>query len=269
MFATCTQDVKEEENTEVSGVFGDLNGNYRKLPPIKPEHRPKNDNRENARIWRRKKLLSSSSKHSTGKSSTGKPRPEEKKIKKDGPVPMKQRAFPESFWHEPEAMQTSSLAGGPYTVLPPLFSSGTSDSMDITEIRPPTPPGQGGREGASRYMTAPPNTELLFSLFDKFSENKVDDRLIVRRGRPRKQIASDSLVHKQPSSKRDEDPYMVDSLSEKLFPQLSLGGSTPTNAAPKFAVLKLPTGERTIELPAIQQAPTNYSAMLNELASLL
>eukprot|EP00794_Sanderia_malayensis_P009843 gene9843-10853_t len=151
-------------------------------------------------------------------------------------VRMKQRAFPESFWHEPEAMQTSSLAGGPYTVL--FFRHySPPDSMDITEIRPLTPPNQGGgREEASR---------------------------------PKKQIASDSLVHKQPSSKRDEDPYKVDSLSEKLFPQLSLGGSTPTNAAPKFAVLKLPTGERTIELPAIQQAPTNYSAMLSELASLL
>ncbi len=59
---------------------------------------------------------------------------------------------------------------------------------------------------------------------------------------------------------------MVVSLSEKLFPQLSLGGDSPTNIAPKFAVLKLPTGERTVELPAVENQ-TNYSAMLNELVS--
>lgn len=66
--------------------------------------------------------------------------------------------------------------------------------------------------------------------------------------------------------KHEDDPCMVKSLTEKLFPQLSLGGETPTNIAPKFAVLKLPTGEKTIELPAIQVAK-NYSSILTELVS--
>ncbi len=103
------------------------------------------------------------------------------------PIPMKKRAFPESFWHQPETMQTSSLAGSFHSVLPPLFSSESNNNEDITEIRPLTPPGEKSEDpekkiGRSRFMTSPPDTALLFSLFDQY-ESKIDQRLVVKRGR--------------------------------------------------------------------------------------
>ena len=99
---------------------------------------------------------------------------------------MCERALPESFWKEPMSLQTSSLSGNVYSKLPPLFSSDNNNTeMDITEIRPLTPPGEKNQRSLGkpkRYITSPPDTELLFSLFCEF-ENKIDKRLIVKRGR--------------------------------------------------------------------------------------
>lgn len=103
---------------------------------------------------------------------------------------MKLRALPESFWKEPKSVHTSSLAGNHYSVLPPLFSSEESNrNQEVLNIRPVTPPderkqspGHSPRHKKKWEMKSAPNTELLFSLFDSL-ENKVDERLIVRRGR--------------------------------------------------------------------------------------
>ena len=98
---------------------------------------------------------------------------------------MRKRALPESFWKEPATMQTSSLAGNVYPVLPPLFTT-ENNNTDMTEIRPVTPPGESRSKKESkrptRYLTSAPNVDLLFSLFDQF-ENKVDEKRLVRRGR--------------------------------------------------------------------------------------
>ena len=100
---------------------------------------------------------------------------------------MCKRALPESFWQEPSTIQTNSFHGNTYSVLPPLFSSENNNTEDMSEIRPVTPPeerllNKEREKKSSRYMTAPPDTELLNSLFYKF-EKHVDERLIVRRGR--------------------------------------------------------------------------------------
>ena len=99
---------------------------------------------------------------------------------------MKLRALPTSFWEEPQSLHTSSLAGSNYAILPPLFSSeGNNNNEELMDVRPVTPPDQKSRSPQRNQkwrMTAPPNTELLFSLFDHL-DNRVDERLIVRRGR--------------------------------------------------------------------------------------
>ena len=99
---------------------------------------------------------------------------------------MCKRALPESFWKEPTTIQTSSLSSNVYSRLPPLFPSDNNNSeVDITQIRPLTPPGESSPRNSKKpmkYLTSPPDTELLFSLFDQF-DNKIDRRLIVRRGR--------------------------------------------------------------------------------------
>ena len=83
-------------------------------------------------------------------------------------------------------MQTSSLSGNVYSRFPPLFSSDNNNcDMDIAELRPLTPPGEASHKSVKksmRYVTSPADTELLFSLFDKF-EKRIDERLIVKRGR--------------------------------------------------------------------------------------
>ncbi len=75
----CCLDEVNEENGFNKNL--DLNRN-KKLPPIKPPNRPKNDCRENLRQWRRKKLLSGSKHSTSGKTFPGKEKPEGKKIKK-------------------------------------------------------------------------------------------------------------------------------------------------------------------------------------------
>ena len=80
--------------------------------------------------------------------------------------------------------------------------------------------------------------------------------------RPKK-IQLDSSYYSHPP-KKEEDPCMVDDLSEKLFPQLSLNNSSVSNV-PKHAVIKLPNGSKTVELPAIQLAK-HYPVMLDQLA---
>ena len=106
-----------------------------------------------------------------------------------GPVPMRLRALPESFWKEPTTIHNSSLAGNNYAVLPPLFSSEAKNS-DVTSIRPVTPPdsrktspGHSPRSKKKIVLSSTANTDLLFSLFDHLEDNKVDEKLIVRRGR--------------------------------------------------------------------------------------
>ena len=102
---------------------------------------------------------------------------------------MKLRALPESFWKEPTSIQSGSLAANNYAVLPPLFSSEGKNS-DVTSIRPVTPPDDkknsprhSPRSKKKIIVSSTADTDLLFSLFEHLEANKIDQKLIVRRGR--------------------------------------------------------------------------------------
>ena len=105
---------------------------------------------------------------------------------------MKLRAFPETFWNEPNSINDTTLTGSCDTVFPPLFSGEANSKTNCDEginVRPVTP--QEKTSTSPRYspsnkkkwvMTSQPNLELLNSLFDHL-ERKYDDDMIVRRGR--------------------------------------------------------------------------------------
>lgn len=222
--------------------------------------------REKARSWRKKRILNKI-KHTNGKEK-GKaqrdmPHPRNVPKFRKEPIPMCRRAFPESFWKQPTTMQTSSLSSNEYSRFPPLFSSDNNNGE--IDTRPLTPPGEGSPKESKKSMKSivtPANTELLFSLFAQF-ENTADRHRIVRRGRPRKlPSVNRDLLHPR---RKEDDPHMVDDLSEKLFPQLSLNGSSLTGIQ-KHAVIKLPRGGgQTVELPAVQ-LEKNFPVMLDQLS---
>lgn len=189
---------------------------------------------------------------------------------KRGPVPMKLRALPESFWKEPTNIQTSSLAGSNYAVLPPLFSSESKNS-DLTTIRPVTPPDEkknsprhSPRSKKKIIVSSNADTDLLFSLFDHLETNKIDEKLIVRRGRPKK--STSDKVPPPPARSHEEDPCIVDDLANKLFPELSLNQKQNKGAPPNYAMVRINKGSHVIEFPAIK-ANENYPTILNELVT--
>lgn len=191
---------------------------------------------------------------------------------KRGPVPMKLRALPESFWKEPTSIQTGSIGANNYAVLPPLFSLEGKNS-DVTSIRPVTPPDDkknsprhSPRSKKKIVATATADRDLLFSLFDHLETNKIDQKLIVRRGRPKK--STTDKVPPPPSRTMEEDPYVVDDLADKLFPELSLNHQKNNNKtpAPNYAMVRIKRGPHTIEFPAIK-ACENYGTILNELVT--
>eukprot|EP00057_Strongylocentrotus_purpuratus_P035659 XP_800421.2 PREDICTED: uncharacterized protein LOC586927 [Strongylocentrotus purpuratus] len=70
------------------------------------------------------------------------------KVRKE-PIPMRLRALPQSFWQQPNTVNSAS-PGSMYSVLPPLCKMEQSNS-DLADIRPVTPPSDGenveSREG--------------------------------------------------------------------------------------------------------------------------
>nr|XP_054768816.1 uncharacterized protein LOC129276461 [Lytechinus pictus] len=57
------------------------------------------------------------------------------------PIPMRLRALPQSFWQQPNTVNSAS-PGSMYSVLPPLCKMEQSNS-DLADIRPVTPPSDG------------------------------------------------------------------------------------------------------------------------------
>ena len=79
--------------------------------------------------------------------------------------------------------------------------------------------------------------------------------------RPRK-VHPDALSLPPPRPKKDDDPYMVTNLSDKLFPQLSL--QHKSTASVSLGVVNLQDGDKSVLLPALSNEQ-NYSAMLTEI----
>lgn len=63
-----------------------------------------------------------------------------------------------------------------------------------------------------------------------------------------------------------EDPYLVEAVTEKLFPQLSLENSRQGHAGnASLQLITLKEGDKPITLPTLS-IEQNYSQMLSELA---
>ena len=109
------------------------------------------------------------------------------------PLPMKQRALPQSFWQEPNVTHLQAPAGGGGRGLPPLcdvtdddvpssHSSLTSLQQSSDSKRDLNRMGSFSSGGTVTVTAA--NTDLLFSLFNSVEEEEEQRRIhIVRRGR--------------------------------------------------------------------------------------
>ncbi|KAK3105020.1 hypothetical protein FSP39_015310 [Pinctada imbricata] len=182
------------------------------------------------------------------------------------PVPMRLRALPQSFWKQPNIPNPVS----PANILPSLPPLGSKDtSEDITDVRPITPPEERERRNTKPPPTRQPerkvivtgDTDLLLKhLFDRVVDDKKAPPQI-KRGRPRK-----VTIPKGSNTKlvTGEDPYLVDAVTEKLFPQLSLEGRQ-SHGLTSLQLVTLREGDKTVTLPSLS-IEQNYSQMLSELA---
>ncbi|CAH3036398.1 uncharacterized protein [Pocillopora verrucosa] len=185
---------------------------------------------------------------------------------KRGPLPMRMRALPQSFWQEPKNIQNSSLSTeGTLSSLPPLFHNANNTSYDVSKVRPVTPPEE-------KYLPRPPKEpklvitspqEQLLKLFETVEEDKTK-KFVIRRGRPRR-VQSDLTPCQLP--KLEEDPCMMTSLAEKLFPQLSLENNKQTPGAnTSLSCVSVHDGDKSVTLPSLN-VEQNYSQMLSEIVA--
>lgn len=102
-----------------------------------------------------------------------------------GPLPMRMRALPQSFWQEPKDIQNSSMSTeGSLQTLPPLFYNANNTSDDVSKLRPVTPPEEKNLPRPPKepklVITSPP--EQLLKLFETVEEDKTK-KFVIRRGR--------------------------------------------------------------------------------------
>ncbi|XP_046377221.1 uncharacterized protein LOC124149582 [Haliotis rufescens] len=194
--------------------------------------------------------------------------PPKYKARRD-PLPMRCRALPQSFWQQPNVPHQVS-PGTMFPVLPPLMNGGTEE--DTIEMRPVTPPEER-TEVEDKEHKRPPrapdrkvtvtNTDLLFRLFDGVGEEVTKKPVgSLKRGRPKKLMPKSNTK----GLLSGNDPYLVDAMTDKLFPNLSLEGRHGAQLG--NTSLQLITvrgdGDKTVTLPALS-FDQNYSQMLSEL----
>lgn len=67
--------------------------------------------------------------------------------------------------------------------------------------------------------------------------------------------------------KVEEDPCMIDNISEKIFPQLSLDNQKPSvNANTSLSCVSVQDGDKSVALPSIN-VEQNYTAMLSQIVA--
>ncbi|XP_045109710.1 uncharacterized protein LOC123503773 [Portunus trituberculatus] len=202
------------------------------------------------------------------------PNPVRPKLKKD-PLPMKMRAFPQSFWLQPNKNNLPPSC----STLPPLILGKDSSDMFDSSSHPPEEdlvaaaeqprgePAKTEKEAELRSIKVC-NPDLLSRLFDSVEQGDKKRVAVVRRGRPRK---PPSTV--LPRVLRDEDPCLVSTVTESILPLLpdktpvSSGSSTPLGIRQGPQVLEmvnLRDGDRTISLPSLN-VEHNYNQILSEL----
>ncbi|XP_055863424.1 serine/threonine-protein kinase phg2-like [Biomphalaria glabrata] len=181
------------------------------------------------------------------------------------PLPMKLRALPQSFWQQPNvAHQVSPSTLFP--VLPPLQNRETEDTL--MDERPITPPEEKDTTRKTsqipeRKLTVA-NTDLLFKLFECISEEKTKTQPVTK---TRAQPKSRKLVPKSNTKGLflGNDPYMVDAVTEKIFPQLTLEGSRHSGGGnTSLQLITFKEGDKTVTLPSLSMEQ-NYPQMLSEL----
>ncbi|XP_011434467.1 uncharacterized protein [Magallana gigas] len=179
-------------------------------------------------------------------------------------VPMRLRALPQSFWKQPNVPNPVSPAPL-FPSLPPLGSKDSSE--DITDMRPITPPDEKERhkkqpKQSERKVYITGDTDLLLKhLFDRAVEDKKNPQ--IKRGRPRKIAVPRETGTKALIS--GDDPYLVDAVTQKLFPQLSLESRQGQIGSTTLQLVTLRDGDKSVTLPSLS-IEQNYSQMLSDLA---
>lgn len=182
-------------------------------------------------------------------------------------VPMRLRALPQSFWKQPNVPNQVSPANV-FPSLPPLCSRESLD--EITDVRPITPPEE--REARQKKaLTRPPDRKLIVGDTDLllkhlFAGVNQDDKKVqhLKRGRPRKLTIPKATSTKTLIS--GDDPYLMETMTEKFFPQLTLESRQAHLAGnTSLQLVTIRNGDKCVTLPSLS-INQDYSQMLSELA---
>ncbi|KAI8795497.1 hypothetical protein BgiBS90_003264 [Biomphalaria glabrata] len=144
----------------------------------------------------------------------------------------------------------------------------THRSFLSSDERPVTPPEEKDTTRKTsqipeRKLTVA-NTDLLFKLFECISEEKTKTQPVTK---TRAQPKSRKLVPKSNTKGLflGNDPYMVDAVTEKIFPQLTLEGSRHSGGGnTSLQLITFKEGDKTVTLPSLSMEQ-NYPQMLSEL----
>ncbi len=171
---------------------------------------------------------------------------------------MRLRALPPSFWQQPNVQPNVA----PSTMyLPPLFknldmdSSVHFDDADIEYGNQKSNAMSNQRE----VRISPANTDLLFKLFEQVDQQKDSKKQL------HLQMKFNKLVNQKQSTRttglsktliKGEDPCIVDSVTEGLFPLLRLDSRSSSN-----------TINETVQYLACSKHSTGFDASFNSLSS--
>ncbi|OWF43082.1 uncharacterized protein LOC110460234 [Mizuhopecten yessoensis] len=183
-------------------------------------------------------------------------------------VPMRLRALPQSFWKQPNVPNQVSPANV-FPSLPPLYYK---ESMEeITDVRPITPPEE--REARQKKtLQRPPERKLIIGDTDLLLKNlfagvnQADEKKVqhIKRGRPRKVTVPKATSTKTLIS--GDDPYLMETMTEKFFPQLTLESRQAHLAGnTSLQLVTIRNGDKSVMLPSLS-INQDYSQMLSELA---
>ncbi|XP_059142094.1 mucin-2-like [Physella acuta] len=179
------------------------------------------------------------------------------KPKRD-PLPMKLRALPQSFWQQPNVAHQVSPATL-FPILPPLTNKESDDGL--MEIRPVTPPEKSHQTPERKLTVA--NTDLLFKLFEGIGEEKKLHTKVRTAQKVRKLVSKSNTK----GLLLGNDPFMVEAVTEKIFPQLNLEGPRHSGGGnSSIQLITFKEGDRTVTLPSLS-IDQNYPQMLSELVA--
>ncbi|KAF5279146.1 hypothetical protein FQR65_LT03392 [Abscondita terminalis] len=131
---------------------------------------------------------------------------------KKAPLPMKFRAFPESFWQQPNKTSLISPGNVYFSDEGTLHKDGDTTAQKTTDVEETV-------WNNKQEIISQPNIDLLFSLFRHVEEEekKTLDRTNAskRRGRPKKLKVCVKV--------KDDDPYLTSSAADTFLPLFSEG----------------------------------------------